>query len=83
MIPIRLPDDAWGDEEADALLQTWLVPEGAAVRKDQPLAEAVLVKATIEVTAPADGTLARILVPQEGTFGRGQDLALLDETAAR
>jgi pyruvate/2-oxoglutarate dehydrogenase complex dihydrolipoamide acyltransferase (E2) component len=35
----------------------------------------VLVKATLEVTAPEDGVILRILVPAEQTFKRGAALA--------
>jgi pyruvate/2-oxoglutarate dehydrogenase complex dihydrolipoamide acyltransferase (E2) component len=72
----------WGDAESDALLDHWLVAEGAHVTAGQPMAEAVIVKSNVEVTAPADGILARVIVPDQGTFARGQDLALLDEDAA-
>ncbi len=77
---VRLPDDAWQDVDpgTEALLARWLVGEGARVRRGEPVAEVVLVKATLEVEAPADGTLAKILVPQDGTFGPGQDLAIVE-----
>jgi pyruvate/2-oxoglutarate dehydrogenase complex dihydrolipoamide acyltransferase (E2) component len=77
MLAVRIPAETWGDAEGDGLLEHWLVKEGARVIRGQPLAEAIIVKSNIEVTAPADGTLVRILVPDQGTFGPGQDLALL------
>lgn len=80
MVAVRLPQDAWQgvDPSAEALLSRWLVAEGTPVRAGQPIAEVELVKATIEVVAPADGRLTRILVPQDATFGPGQDLALIE-----
>ncbi len=80
MAAVRLGDEAWQGVDAgtEALLGRWLVEEGAAVRAGQPIAEVVLVKTTMEVPAPADGTLRRILVPQDATFGRGQDLAIVE-----
>lgn len=78
MLAVRIPAETWGDAEGDGLLDRWLVKVGARVTRGQPLAEAVIVKSNIEVTAPADGVLARILVPDQGTFGPGQDLALVD-----
>jgi pyruvate/2-oxoglutarate dehydrogenase complex dihydrolipoamide acyltransferase (E2) component len=79
---VRLPDDAWGQDATEALLSRWLVAEGTPVRAGQPLAEAIIVKTTLTVHAPADGTLSRILVPEQATFGRGQDVALMAERAS-
>ena len=78
MAVVRVPEEAWGDVEAEGLLNRWLVPEGARVAAGQPIAEVVIVKSTMEVAAPRDGTLTRVLVPEQGTFGRGQDLAIVD-----
>jgi len=71
-------DDSWWkgvDEGTEALVERWLVEEGARVTAGQPLAEVVIVKSKGDVLAPADGTLTRILVPAEGTFLRGAPLA--------
>jgi pyruvate/2-oxoglutarate dehydrogenase complex dihydrolipoamide acyltransferase (E2) component len=80
MLAIRLADEMWKDVEpgSEALLDKWLVKEGDVVSADQPVASVVLVKATLEVSAPAGGRIARILVPAEQTFARGSDLALLE-----
>jgi pyruvate/2-oxoglutarate dehydrogenase complex dihydrolipoamide acyltransferase (E2) component len=77
MVAVRLPDEAWVGVEAgtEALLERWLVAEGAQVQQGQRIAEIVLVKTTMEVEAPADGVLSRILVAQEDTFGPQQTLA--------
>lgn len=42
---------------------TWLVPEGGAVERGQPLLEVVTDKVTMEVDAQASGILRQILVP--------------------
>lgn len=78
-VSIRLPDEMWTDVEAgtEALLDKWLVKEGDTVVADQPLATVVLIKTAVDVTAPANGRIIKILVPADGTFGRGRDLALL------
>jgi pyruvate/2-oxoglutarate dehydrogenase complex dihydrolipoamide acyltransferase (E2) component len=78
-VEIILPDEAWEDVEAgtEALVEEWLVEEGAAVKAGQPVASVVVVKANHEVLAPADGMLERILVPAEATFARGQALAAI------
>jgi pyruvate/2-oxoglutarate dehydrogenase complex dihydrolipoamide acyltransferase (E2) component len=79
MTAVVLPDANWEgvDPGTEALLERWLVAEGSRVRAGQPIARVVLVKATLEVTAPADGVLARIAIQAEQTFGRGAVLAEL------
>ncbi len=82
MLDVVLPAAAWEGVEpgTEALLARWLVREGDSVAAGQPLAEVVLVKASLEVNAPAAGVLERIAVPQDATFGRGQALASLRES---
>ena len=83
MIEITLPDEAWEgvEEEAEALLEQWLVTEGAQIQAGQPVAIVVVLKTSYEVTAPADGTLAKILVAEEDTFARGRVLGQVSEVA--
>ena len=80
MLNIRLPDEMWTDVDAgtEALLDKWLVKEGDTVVAGQPVASVVLIKTAVDVTAPASGRIVKILVPADGTFGRGRDLALLE-----
>ncbi len=80
MVSVNLPLDAWEgvDAQTEALMERWLVREGAQVKRGQPIAEVVLVKTTIEVEAPADGVLRQILVQEDGTFGREQALAEIE-----
>ena len=80
MLAIRLADEMWKDVEpgTEALLDKWLVREGDTVSAGQPVANVVLVKTALEVSAPASGRVARILVAAEQTFGPGRDLALLE-----
>jgi pyruvate/2-oxoglutarate dehydrogenase complex dihydrolipoamide acyltransferase (E2) component len=77
---VRLDPAVWEgvDEDTEALLESWKVTEGATVGEGDPLAVAVLVKTSIDVTAPVSGTLIRILVPRDATFGRDQDLAIIE-----
>lgn len=79
MCSIVLPDADWEGVEpgTEALMDRWLVAEGAQVSAGQAIGRVVLVKATLDVTAPADGVVARILVPAEQTFKRGTVLAEL------
>jgi len=75
-VQVRLPGEAWAGVEAgtEALLERWLVTQGAHVHQGQPIAEIVLVKTNMQVEAPSDGVLSRILVAQEATFGPDQAL---------
>ena len=59
-------------------LVEWLVPEGAKLRAGEPIAEVETDKATVELEAPEDGTLERILV-RAGTqaVAVGRVLAIL------
>lgn len=76
-IDITLSGTAWEgvDANAQALVDHWLVPEGVHVLAGDVLARVVLVKTTIEVTAPKAGLLEHILVPAGANFARGQALA--------
>jgi pyruvate/2-oxoglutarate dehydrogenase complex dihydrolipoamide acyltransferase (E2) component len=80
MVAVRLPDEAWTGVETgtEALMERWLVSEGARVHQGQPIAEIVLVKTTMQIEAPSDGVVSRILVPQEATFGPDQALAEIE-----
>jgi pyruvate/2-oxoglutarate dehydrogenase complex dihydrolipoamide acyltransferase (E2) component len=78
---VVLPDSMWKDVEpgTEALVDQWLVHEGDRVLAGQVLAKVVLVKTNLEVTAPADGVVERILVPAEQSFAKGRALAMLRE----
>jgi pyruvate/2-oxoglutarate dehydrogenase complex dihydrolipoamide acyltransferase (E2) component len=83
-VDVLFEDAAWDDIEpgTEALVGKWLVEEGARVAEGQPIAEVVLVKANVEIVAPATGVLSKILVPEQGTFARGTPLAELQVDAA-
>lgn len=83
MVEVTLPDSAWEGVEAgvEALLDQWLVAPGDAVVAGQPLARVVLVKASLEVEAPAGGQLHNLLVAAGETFARGRPIATLREAA--
>lgn len=78
-IDITLGAAAWEgvDANAQALVDRWLVQEGSRVAAGDVLARVVLVKTTLEVTAPVPGLLEHILVPAGENFARGQPLARL------
>jgi pyruvate/2-oxoglutarate dehydrogenase complex dihydrolipoamide acyltransferase (E2) component len=80
VIDIRPPEDIFEDvdEGVEGLLEAWLVEENDRVAADQPVADAVVVKTSFQVLAPAAGTLAQIVVPKGDTFPAGAVLARLD-----
>ncbi len=66
MIEIKL-DAASLDGAQDnnqALLEKWLVKENEQVKKGQVLVTVVMVKATIDIEAPADGYIEKIMIPK-------------------
>ena len=77
MTQVTLDAASWegAADDTEALVERWLVAEGARVSAGQAIAEVVLVKANYEVVAPTDGVLARIVVPENATFGRGAPIA--------
>lgn len=79
MTDIVLADSVWQDVEpgTEALVDEWLIREGERVTAGQVIAKVVLVKTTLEITAPADGIIERILVPAEQTFPKGHALATM------
>jgi pyruvate/2-oxoglutarate dehydrogenase complex dihydrolipoamide acyltransferase (E2) component len=80
MVEITAPAEPFEEAGADAegLLDAWLVAEHEPVTAGQPVADAILVKASFQITAPCDGTLARIVVAAGDTFAAGAVLALVD-----
>lgn len=78
-LELRLPPESWAGVDAgvQALLDRWLVDEGARVSAGQVLARAVLVKSTLDVVAPQAGVLERVLVPAGASFAREQALGRL------
>lgn len=59
---LRLPDI--GEGVAEAELVTWLVGLGDRVRVDDPVAEVMTDKATVELPSPVDGTVAWLAVEE-------------------
>lgn len=54
-----------GESVSEATVATWLKKEGEHVEADEPIVELETDKVTLEVNAPASGTLSQIIV-QEG-----------------
>ncbi|MEI7974145.1 MAG: biotin/lipoyl-containing protein, partial [Bdellovibrio sp.] len=58
-VPVKLPELGEGVTEGE--LVQWLVKVGDSVKPDQPVAEIMTDKATVEVPSPFAGTVKEIL----------------------
>jgi len=74
MTEIRVP--TLGESVTEATIGKWFKKPGDAVAADEPLCELETDKVTLEVNAPASGTLAEIIAKDGETVGVG---ALLGE----
>ena len=84
-MPIKIVVPQLGESVAEGTVSKWLKAVGDRVRKEEPLVEIQTDKINVEIPAPAEGTLEKILV-QEGTTvlvgteigqlsGSGEDVA--------
>jgi pyruvate/2-oxoglutarate dehydrogenase complex dihydrolipoamide acyltransferase (E2) component len=77
MTDVLLPQDLW-DEDKSGSIVLWLYKDGSTVRKDDVIAEILVEKVTMELTAPASGVL-RIKVPIEVEIRKGDLLAVIED----
>lgn len=63
LVDVRVPS-ALGESVDEATLTRWLKKLGEVVTEDEPLLELDTEKVTIEVPAPANGTLVQVLVEE-------------------
>jgi 2-oxoglutarate dehydrogenase E2 component (dihydrolipoamide succinyltransferase) len=59
-IELKVPEI--GESITEVMINQWLVAEGDQIEVDQPVAELESDKATVELPAPASGTLTKIVV---------------------
>lgn len=84
--PVEVRAPAEQTEGTRSQLQRWLRQPGEAVRRDEPLLELETDKVTVEIAAPASGTLLQILKDEQADVMPGELLALIgtgEEAAAR
>lgn len=67
---------------ADATIARWHVQVGEAVTRDQNLVDIETDKVVLEVVAPADGTLAKIMFEEGATVTAEQVIGLFSEGAS-
>jgi 2-oxoglutarate dehydrogenase E2 component (dihydrolipoamide succinyltransferase) len=73
---------ALGESVTEATVARWAKKAGDAVRKDEILVELETDKVSLEVAAPADGTLSEISAEEGATVGPGAVLGKITEGAA-
>ncbi|GAB4108050.1 MAG: 2-oxoglutarate dehydrogenase complex dihydrolipoyllysine-residue succinyltransferase [Phycisphaeraceae bacterium] len=63
-MPLELKVPEVGESITEVAIGRWLKSEGEQVRKDDPIVEIETDKVTLELPAPADGTITKIIKPQ-------------------
>lgn len=63
--------------DAEGVLATWFVSDGATVTADQLLAEVQVEKVSADVPAPVGGVV-RLLVAEEATVTQGSPIARIE-----
>lgn len=79
-VEIKVP--TLGESVSEATVGKWFKKPGDAVKADEPLVELETDKVTVEVPAPASGTLGEIKVQPGTTVAVGSVLGALNEGAA-
>ena len=80
MIELVISQDEWPTEQqADGMVVQWTVAAGDTVKQGQVILEIVIVKTTMEVSAPANGVLREICVTKGKLFKPGTVLARIKE----
>jgi len=77
MTDLLFPPLSKESPDAEGLLVSWYVDEGATVTADQVVAEVQVDKVSAEVLAPAPGVLHR-LVDEEATVHQGDPIGRID-----
>ena len=73
---IRVP--TLGESVTEATIAQWFKKPGDAINADEPIVELETDKVTVEVPAPASGTLGEILVKEGDTVSEGDDILELE-----
>jgi len=71
-----------GESVSEATVSTWFKQVGDTVQQDEMLCELETDKVSVEVPAPASGTLTRILAAEGTTVAAGGKLALMGGASA-
>lgn len=73
-------DDVWPDdaETDEGVVVNWFVREGASVGSGEILCEIQVEKVSVDVHAPADGTVAEVVLDEDDEFERTDVVAYLE-----
>lgn len=74
---VAIPNDLWEEDGKTGSIVMWLYPDGAQVKEGQLIAEVLVEKVTLELEAPATGTL-RIKVEPEVVVDKGDVVATIE-----
>lgn len=77
MADILFPHLSKENPEAEGVVATWFVDDGATVAQDQLIAEVAVDKVDVEVLAPQAGTV-RIVVSEGEAAPQGAVIATID-----
>jgi len=77
MTDVVFPALSKENPDAEGVLATWFVAEGATVAPDQLLAEVQVDKVAAEVPSPAGGVV-HLLVEEEAAVKQGTPIARID-----
>src|SRR5947207_12914354 len=76
LIEIKVPE--LSESVAEATLLAWHKKEGEAVRRDENLIDIETDKVVMELPAPADGVLVKIIKGDGSTVGASEVIAMID-----
>lgn len=79
-VEIKIPEA--GESISEVHIAQWHKAEGDHVDVDEPVVEVESDKASMDVSAPAEGTLSRILKKDGDTAEPGEVIAYVEETSA-
>ena len=75
-IEVKVP--TLSESVSEATLVSWHKKEGDAVKRDENLIDIETDKVVMELPAPADGVLVKIIKADGGTVGSGEVIAMID-----
>ncbi|HWV84848.1 MAG TPA: biotin/lipoyl-containing protein [Capillimicrobium sp.] len=75
-VTVELP--RLGETVEEVVVLDWLVAEGEAVQRDQPLVEVETDKLQTDVPSPVEGTVARIVAAVGDELGTGAPLCEIE-----
>jgi 2-oxoglutarate dehydrogenase E2 component (dihydrolipoamide succinyltransferase) len=78
-VEVRIPQ--LSESVSEATLVVWHRKEGEAVKRDENLIDIETDKVVMELPAPVDGVLAKIIKGDHGTVASGEVIAVIDTAA--